>query len=230
MEYYALFNALAESGVECLVTGGLALNLHGLPHLTFDVDLLPEPSAANFERLLGCLARLGFAPRGGVKPADFVDPGERRKRCETAAEPVLRFGGGDGPLREIDVALAGPAPWDELRRRGVRFRFHGAAATVMALEDLKTLKGFTARPSDRIDLEGLGMLDLIRTGRGEELPPGPRRKQIESFQSWPLEKRIDWLQTSSLLAQQGGEARTGGGRRGLKRTRKIPGLNHPDLS
>jgi hypothetical protein len=49
-----IFDALA--GVNYIVVGGVAATLHGAPRLTFDLDIVPDPSPANIERLAAALS------------------------------------------------------------------------------------------------------------------------------------------------------------------------------
>ena len=45
LDYKAIFKELNEAGIDYLVVGGLAVNFHGIPRMTYDIDLmiLPEP-------------------------------------------------------------------------------------------------------------------------------------------------------------------------------------------
>lgn len=56
----ALLSALAEGEVDFIVVGGLAVGAHGHPRGTKDVDIVPEPSRENLERLAALLDRLDY--------------------------------------------------------------------------------------------------------------------------------------------------------------------------
>jgi hypothetical protein len=51
MFYLDLFRALNDHQVRYLLVGGLAMNLHGVPRMTMDVDLILAMDEANLERL-----------------------------------------------------------------------------------------------------------------------------------------------------------------------------------
>jgi hypothetical protein len=53
MFYLDLFRCLHEHDVRYLLVGGLAMNLHGVPRMTMDVDLILAMDDAN----LGAAAR-----------------------------------------------------------------------------------------------------------------------------------------------------------------------------
>jgi hypothetical protein len=57
-----LLAALHRHEVEYVLVGGLAINLHGFPRVTQDVDLLVKPEAGNIERLRAALRELWDDP------------------------------------------------------------------------------------------------------------------------------------------------------------------------
>jgi hypothetical protein len=72
-----LLDALAT--VDYIVVGGVAATLHGSPRLTMDLDIVPDPSPANVDRLATALEPLD---------ASIREPG-RRKRSEAARAGTL---------------------------------------------------------------------------------------------------------------------------------------------
>lgn len=64
----ALLCALQQAGVEFVLLGGAGIESYGERYRTKDVDVLPEPSTANLERLATALNGLGC--RLVVEPAD----------------------------------------------------------------------------------------------------------------------------------------------------------------
>ncbi|MBI5168443.1 MAG: nucleotidyl transferase AbiEii/AbiGii toxin family protein [Candidatus Eisenbacteria bacterium] len=57
-----LLAALHRHEVEYVLVGGLAINLHGFPRVTQDVDLFLRPEAGNIERLRAALRELWNDP------------------------------------------------------------------------------------------------------------------------------------------------------------------------
>ena len=68
-----LLELLADGEVHFVLVGGVAVTLHGYVRLTEDVDILIEPSAANVQRLLDCLANYGEGFAQELSVADFGD-------------------------------------------------------------------------------------------------------------------------------------------------------------
>lgn len=65
LEAGSLLAALTRGGVKFIVIGGLAVGAHGYPRATKDIDIVPEPSRENFERLAGVLSELDYEIIGG---------------------------------------------------------------------------------------------------------------------------------------------------------------------
>jgi hypothetical protein len=57
-----LFRALAEHGVDYLVIGGVAAQVHGRRRTTKDLDVTPAPDPENFKQLAAALVALDAHP------------------------------------------------------------------------------------------------------------------------------------------------------------------------
>lgn len=56
----AVFKSFQKHDVKCVVIGGIASILHGVPRATFDLDLLIEATPGNAQRLLDALIEAGL--------------------------------------------------------------------------------------------------------------------------------------------------------------------------
>ena len=72
---------LAEHEVDYVVIGGLAVQAHGHPRTTQDLDLVPEPSAANLRRLRTALEAMGARPGSARWPTSSSTGSDRFRRC-----------------------------------------------------------------------------------------------------------------------------------------------------
>lgn len=233
MDHEAFFKSLREAGIDHIVTGGLALNLHGLPRMSTDIDLVLEPGGENVLRAIRHLRDLGYRPGEVPKPEEMAHPEVRRRWIEEGRR-VVRFVHAEEDLPEVDLSLEAHLPYTELEGRAVKILLGEEKIAVMSQEDLKSLKKVMNRPCDLEDLEGLKILEAMsREGTGTR-SDDPRREQMAKFGLWSIEARCQWLLTTSQLQKQHSPdtARGGGsfrGKKGIKR-RKIIGLNKPDLS
>src|SRR5215218_2591090 len=72
-----LLRALHEAGVRHIIIGGFALNAHGVIRPSKDLDIVPDPDAANLERLAALLSDLDarHVGLGDFRPDEFpFDP------------------------------------------------------------------------------------------------------------------------------------------------------------
>ena len=74
--YERIFRAFQKNKLRYLLAGGMAVNLHGIPRFTKDVDILVDVSAKNLERLRAVIKSLGLRPRMPVSLDEFLDPAQ----------------------------------------------------------------------------------------------------------------------------------------------------------
>jgi hypothetical protein len=152
LEAGAILAALRDGGVQFVLIGGLASQVHGSTSLTLDVDICFGLDRANLERLAGVLADLTASrrdmPPGVVAPIDV-----RALRAGDVFTLRTRFG-------DLDL-LARPDPgldFDLLSRHAIVADILGVRVQVASLDDLIAMKRAAGRPKDRIELEILGAL------------------------------------------------------------------------
>lgn len=85
LDYEGLFTALNGAGIRYLLTGGVAVNFHGLPRMTYDVDLIVLLERDNLEKLTNLLAGLGYVPRLPVPATDLADPAKQDLEARRAS-------------------------------------------------------------------------------------------------------------------------------------------------
>lgn len=110
-----LFAALAAEGVDYVLVGGVAVNLHGIVRATEDADLFVRPDAENVARLRRALHRVtGDREVEDIRAEDLA-----------GAYPVVRYVSPDGRLT-VDI----------LARLGERFAYDDLEAEVLQLGDV----------------------------------------------------------------------------------------------
>lgn len=139
-----VLEALEREGVRYAVFGAVAVNIHGLPRSTEDLDIFVAPERQNIEALKQALRSV------------FADP----DIDEITADDLL----GDYPAIQY-VPPEGAFYIDILTRLGEAFRyedletqrmpFEGLVVTVVTPLTLYRMKKDTVRPKDRMDAEAL---------------------------------------------------------------------------
>lgn len=133
-----LMRALVDAGVEFVVIGGLAVAVHGYERFTADLDLVPNPDAANLRRLEAVLAELA--------EADETDAGRSLDAPHAVVE--TRFG-----LAHVIRAVKGLPSYADLERDAIEVEFADAVSVaVCGREDLIEMKRASGRPRDALDV------------------------------------------------------------------------------
>jgi hypothetical protein len=236
MQYFDhkyFFSGLQKAGVDCVVAGAVALNLHGVPRMTYDLDLVVGPEEENFLRAVRQLFKWGYTCDLPCK-AEEVARTEVRRRLVSEGRAVLRFRNGESDIGEVDVALDAGVPYAELRGRAVEMQLSGLAVPVMALDDLAAAKGKMGRPEDAEDVRSIAILKALIAGDEEALASTDQRyDQIRKFMQWSLEMRCEWLLSAGQLRRESGGGHGRGpakGRSALKRGKKRGLDRYQDLS
>lgn len=147
-----LARAFEREGVEYILVGGVAVNLHGLARTTEDVDFFLAPSPENISRLKRALRSLWEDPEiDEIQAQDFE------------SYPTLRY----GPPGEDFVI-------DVITRLGSAFRYEDLSAETQTIEGVRVrvatpatlvrMKAKTLRPVDRSDADGLRRLFGLEEG------------------------------------------------------------------
>ena len=147
-----MLQTLLDGGVDFVLIGGLAAQIHGSPSLTGDVDICHRLDRDNLERLAAALRQLAAIRREmPAKVAPHVDA--QALRAGDVFTLVTRFG-------DLDL-LAHPDPgldYVVLRLNAVSASILGVPVMAAGLDDLIAMKRAAGRPKDRVEVEILGAL------------------------------------------------------------------------
>jgi hypothetical protein len=146
-----ILRVLDEHGVRYVLIGGLAAVLHGAPHVTTDVDVVPEDGQANLERLSAALRDLDARIRTTGEPdgIPFDHSAESLSRIR-----VWNLQTSKGDL-DITFEPSGTRGYDDLRRDVVRMEVRGIDVPVASLADVVRSKEAAGRARDRAALPAL---------------------------------------------------------------------------
>lgn len=142
---------LHRHGVDYVAIGGIAANAHGSRRLTLDVDIIPAPEEANYQRLAGALDELGAPPSAVDSGFRDLDP---RDSFDLARADVLRLATMAGDLDVLNGAPGAP-PYGDLRRRSIEVEVRGTLVRIASLDDMIAMKRATGRPRDLRDIADL---------------------------------------------------------------------------
>ncbi len=151
LEVLARFN---DEGVEYVVVGGVALNLHGLVRATEDLDVFIRAAPDNVAALRRALRRVWDDPEIDQITADDL--------C--GDYPAVRYGPPDDSLPlDILTRLGELARYEDLEHEVIDFE--GVPIRVATPETLHWMKAGTVRPRDQADAAALRGAFGIDPGR-----------------------------------------------------------------
>jgi predicted nucleotidyltransferase len=148
LQLIPLLRRLAEEGIDFVVIGGVAVELHGYARFTKDLDIVYATNAANLERLGKVLVELGARLRG-FEDLPFVPDVHTLRRAQILTLVT--------PLGSLDLLVdpEGSARYEEMRERALTVDLDGIEIRVVALEDLLSMKRAARRPQDLADVDAL---------------------------------------------------------------------------
>jgi len=151
-DFERIFEALLEGGVEFILIGGVAGNVHGSARLTYDLDVVYSRSRENIRRLTETLQPFSPYLRG-------APPGLPFKFDEQTVRNGLNFTLTTG-LGDFDLLgeVAGGGTYEALRPFTLRIQEGNLQFDCVTLECLIQLKRAAGRPKD---LEAIAELQAI---------------------------------------------------------------------
>lgn len=152
-----LLSVLKHHDVAFIVVGGYAVAAHGYVRATKDIDICPDPSDANLERLAEALTELEAEPIGLDEfSSDESDLRPDFEGLELGGNWTLRTKHGRLDVMQHLKGLGEDGgSWEELSRRAVPRDFLGHKCLFCSYEDLVAMKQGAGRPQDEIDIRSL---------------------------------------------------------------------------
>ena len=152
MNYGLLFSKLQEYEVRYVVCGGLAVNLHGIPRMTADVDIILDLTEENLKSFEQCASSIKYQLNIPVKMADLADERIRKNLIESKNLVALSFLNYDKNFLALDVILYFPIAFDELWSHRVIRKEGTVNLNIVSIDHLIKLKEFSNRVQDRQDI------------------------------------------------------------------------------
>lgn len=153
-----LLVALADARIRYCVVGGVAVNLHGVPRMTYDIDILVAPEVDDLRKTQDVLTKMGLSRRIPVSLVDFAEREVRERMREERNLIAVTFTDPANPLREVDVLVAPPVEAAEVVARATPMSMAGTSVHVASIDDLIAMKRNTGRAQDTHDIEHLERL------------------------------------------------------------------------
>ena len=130
------------------------MNLHGVPRMTMDIDLVLALEDANIDAFLQCARELALKPQAPVPVESLKDPEQRRAWIED--KHLIAFGLSGAPgTPTVDIVLKHSLDFSAAFDRAVLQTVDTVPVRIASIEDMIALKQNTGRRQDADDVEHL---------------------------------------------------------------------------
>lgn len=160
-----LIAALDRAGIRYCLVGGVAVNLHGVPRLTYDVDLVVAVDPESLRTVRQTLEALGLRCRVPVELESLGVDGERARLKQEKNLHAVTFTDPNNPLHEVDILVSPDVDISEIIDRAETLDADGLPFRVASLRDLIAMKRIAGRDQDLSDAEHL---ERLLESRGEQ--------------------------------------------------------------
>lgn len=162
MFYEEVFRELNRKKVRYVVAGGIAVNLHGVPRVTEDLDLIIYLGEENVGKFSKAMGTLGYKPKTPVKIEDFGIKRNREDWIKNKGMIVFSLWNKHIPYRVIDIFVKDPIDFKELYRDKSNISAGGFKIPVVSIDHLIKLKKMAGRKQDISDIVSLRRAKKLR--------------------------------------------------------------------
>lgn len=160
-DFENIFSELNKAKVKYLVVGGVAVNLHGFPRFTGDLDILLLLEEKNLEKIDKAMRKLRYSERLPISVMDLEDRGKVAERMKEKNFKAFTFNPPYGHLVQIDVIIEESLKFEKFFERKLVKMYGGVKIPVVSFDDLVRMKKKAGREKDKRDLKILNTLNLL---------------------------------------------------------------------
>lgn len=158
LDYKTIFKDLNELNIDYLVVGGLAVNFHGVPRMTYDIDIMILLQTKNILNFVNKLTQWGYKPKIPINPRDLADKSKRDSWIKDKGMKAVNFYSETLSIGEIDIIIDSPISYDKLKSRAITVELKEVKIPTVSIYDLIELKSRAGRKQDLSDVEHLKMV------------------------------------------------------------------------
>ena len=163
MFYEQVFRKLNKKRVRYLVVGGIAVNLHGFPRVTGDLDIMLDLNdGKSVNGFVEVVKVLGFKPKIPVQVDDFAIPSKRKSWIEEKNMKVFSVYNPSQEIEHIDVLIENLIDFDKAYKTREIVNAGNLKVPVVSIDDLIKLKKISGRKRDEIDIAALKEIKIVK--------------------------------------------------------------------
>lgn len=163
MFYERVFREFHKLRLQYTVIGGVAVNLHGYPRSTGDLDIIIALTDAEILKFITATKNLGMVPRLPVRLEDFANSDLRESWIQEKNMLVFSVYNPEDPLEHIDVKISGHEEFGQILAHSVIMKVQDFEIRVADIDDLIRMKGQAGRDRDQIDILALRKIKELKS-------------------------------------------------------------------
>jgi hypothetical protein len=152
VNFINLFDKLNEYKVRYVICGGLAVNLHGVPRMTADIDIILDLQRENLEKFLQAVKELNYSLTLPLKPEEILEEEKRNAIIKDKNLIALSFYNYDDNTIALDVLIEFPLAFEELWDKKINRKSGNSDIYVVCIDHLIKLKEYSNRIQDQQDI------------------------------------------------------------------------------
>lgn len=153
MFYFDIIKEFYKNKIEYLIVGGLAVNLHGVPRTTQDLDIIIALNKENILKINKILKKLGYIPRLPVNPDSLADEKTRNSWAKEKNLKAFSFYHAVDNYKVIDVVLFSPIEFAASFKNKIIKKAQDVELNLINVDDLIKMKKFSGRAHDLSDVK-----------------------------------------------------------------------------
>lgn len=165
MDYIGIFKEFNKRRIRYIVVGGIAVNLWGIPRMTYDIDLLLDMEESNLRKFLTLVRKWGFRPKIPVDIRDFADKDKREGWIRQKNMKAFCLINPAWPLSEIDIIVKAPIDYKKALKNITWVKVKNTSIPLISIDDLIKMKKNTDRKQDLADIR---YLKTLKDEKGKE--------------------------------------------------------------
>ncbi|MBI5149442.1 MAG: nucleotidyltransferase family protein [Candidatus Omnitrophica bacterium] len=159
--YEEILREFQKQKIKYVLVGGMALNILGSLRNTADMDVLVEMSDQNLKKVIKILTKNGYKVKQPVDPMGMADKATRRDWVQNKHMKAFNFYK-DQELKEVDIIIETPVSYEKARKTALTIKCGRLTLPVISVEHLITMKKKSNRPVDKLDIEDLKRIKMLR--------------------------------------------------------------------
>ena len=155
LDYLGIFKELNRRKIKYIVVGGMAVNFHGIPRMTYDIDLVLYLDDSNLKKFLLLMKKWEFKPKVPVDIMDFANKNNREDWIREKNMKAFNLVNPEWAISEIDIVINTPIDYKKAEKN-LRYRvIQGVSIPLISIADLIKMKQKSNRIQDKEDIKNL---------------------------------------------------------------------------